>query len=154
LPDESPIVVVGWRGKQSVRCFVSKGDRHHILRMCGVNITSKKQPQMKREPAKMPADKSDKSDADELMEEDVKSNDEKEDDIGNEDSGVKDEEIIIEKDDESEEKIVEKKDESVASEGHSSEIVESIDDTKEDNDEMKIDETPKSVSDGNGKKEV
>ncbi|XP_070575607.1 RNA cytosine-C(5)-methyltransferase NSUN2-like isoform X2 [Ptychodera flava] len=46
-PDENNIIVVGWRGKTSVRSFVSKGDRHHILRLCGVNITSTKKKENK-----------------------------------------------------------------------------------------------------------
>ncbi|KAF6024665.1 NSUN2 [Bugula neritina] len=34
---ESPILMTGWRGKTSCRVYVPKFERHHILRLCGVD---------------------------------------------------------------------------------------------------------------------
>ena len=33
------IVFCGWRGKTSVRSFVSKDERSHYLRLCGVELS-------------------------------------------------------------------------------------------------------------------
>ena len=34
---ESDILMTGWRGKTSCRVYVPKFERHHILRLCGVD---------------------------------------------------------------------------------------------------------------------
>lgn len=34
---ESDIIMTGWRGRTSCRVYVQKFERHHILRLCGVD---------------------------------------------------------------------------------------------------------------------
>ncbi|XP_071490543.1 RNA cytosine-C(5)-methyltransferase NSUN2-like [Diadema antillarum] len=41
---ESPFIIVGWRGKTSLRSYVAKGDRQHILRLVGGPVSVSKNP--------------------------------------------------------------------------------------------------------------
>lgn len=41
---ESEIIMTGWRGKTSCRVYVPKFERHHVLRLCGIDPDEGKNP--------------------------------------------------------------------------------------------------------------
>ena len=104
--EDSPFILVAWRGKTSLRSYVAKGDRQHILRMVGgpVEVTKKPRNQSGNAQGSEKADASTEKAEEGKGEEEEKEEEEKEEDASKIVDGEEDVEMGDDADEDAEEK--------------------------------------------------